>query len=101
MGRQQTHLTAGVPSSKSCCRETRWGLLGFRASRRSGEEGRGLEHLLRSDRMVPYLRACFPSWTAESRLPSRARVTLGKKQGRVKYFLSKAGDAASGVRGSS
>lgn len=70
MGSQQTCLAAGVPSSKSCCGETRWGPLSFRASRRSGKERRELEHLLRHGGMVLYLGACFTSWTAGSRLPS-------------------------------
>lgn len=38
------------------------------------------QHLLRHDAMGLYLRACFTRWTTLSRLPSRARITLGKKE---------------------
>lgn len=98
MGSWQTCLAAGVPYSKFCCGETCCSLLGFKASRRSGEERTKLEHLLRHDGMVLlYLTAWFARWTAEPGLPSWARITLGKKQGRVKHFPSKAGDVAAGV----
>lgn len=74
-----------------------WGSLGFRVRRRSGEERRELQYLLRHDGMILYLWACFTSWTAGSGLTSWARITLRKKQRRVKYFPGKAGGAAAGV----
>lgn len=52
-----------------------------------------LQHLLTHSVTVLYLKACFTSGTAGSRLTSWARITLGKKQRRVRYYLSKAGDA--------
>jgi len=69
---------------RSCSKEGRW-------------ERKELQHLLRHNRTVLYLWACFTRWASGSRFTSWARITLEEKRRRTECFPVEADGVAAAV----